>query len=530
MTADYAKVAQDTSQFISPSSTFSVSFNFLSADTSDVGWLNWFEIYARRNLVLSGTSLFFRDEISVGNGNISSFDILNAGSDSVWDITDHFYPKEILRVPGNSEHRVQTDNLREFVCFNEVALSSPILIGPVLNQNLHGLPVANMLIITPSEFVSAANTLAAHHISYDGLSVNVAEINQIYNEFSSGSQDLTAIHDFLSTLYHAPTGVDSFKYVLLLGDASYDYKNRIPGNTNFVPCFETLSSVNPTTCYSSDDYITYLDSSEEESDFMPANIDLAVGRLPAKNLTEANAMINKVIHYATNSLIGDWRKHCIFTADDEDNNTHLSQSEALNGELDTAYCEYDLEKIYIDAFHQDTVPYGWRYPDVSTLLQKRFDEGFLYSNFNGWTGVNFITNERIIDKTFIDTLQNLDHLPFMTLFGTDFNSFDEPEDTSGGESFLLNPSGGAIGCFSGSNLAFSGSNFSLNQRLNNYVLDAASELRMGDICMMAKRDYYDRYIRNYVLLGDPAVRLKYPENKIVLTQFNGGQISPHVDT
>jgi len=241
-------------------------------------------------------------------------------------------------------------------------------------------------------------------------------------------------------------------------------------------------------------------------------------------------MVDKVIHYATISSFGNWRKNYILCADDEDNNTHLTQAEGLAEMLDTVYCQYDLEKIYIDAYQQDTVPYGWRFPDVTALFQKRFDDGFLYLNYTGHTGENWLANERIIDSSFIDALQNLDHLPFLASFGAEFNLIDDPDVSSGGEQLLLNPSGGAIGCFSGTGLCFSGSNFSLNQKLNKYIFDADSSYRLGDICMKAKRDYSDRYTKNFVLLGDPAVRLKYPENKVVLTTFNAYPLSGAIDT
>lgn len=82
-----------------------------------------------------------------------------------------------------------------------------------------------MIIVTDEAFISEA-TLAQYHFTNDNLSTIVVTPQQIYNEYSSGAQDVVAIRDFFRQVYHsASSPSDSLKYVLMFGSPSYDYKN-----------------------------------------------------------------------------------------------------------------------------------------------------------------------------------------------------------------------------------------------------------------------------------------------------------------
>ncbi len=71
----------------------------------------------------------------------------------------------------------------------------------VENQDLHGMSPTDLVIVTHTDFYEAAGRLKVLHESRDGLSVILVTLDKIYNEFSSGSQDITAIRDFLKMLY-----------------------------------------------------------------------------------------------------------------------------------------------------------------------------------------------------------------------------------------------------------------------------------------------------------------------------------------
>ena len=80
-----------------------------------------------------------------------------------------------------------------------------------------------------------AERLAEINREKNNLNVKVVELQKIYNEFSSGNQDISAIRNFIRYVYENDDNNNSLKYLCLFGDASYDYKNRVPNNTNIIP-------------------------------------------------------------------------------------------------------------------------------------------------------------------------------------------------------------------------------------------------------------------------------------------------------
>src|SRR6202008_673929 len=122
----------------------------------------------------------------------------------------------------------------------------------VSNQNLRGLGSVTMIVVTNPEFRSEAERLASHRQSHNGWSSVVVTPEEIYNEFSSGRQDVSAIRDFVKLVYDK--NPNTLKAVLIVGKGSYDYKDRMPNNTNFVPTYESRNSLAPLETYSSDDY------------------------------------------------------------------------------------------------------------------------------------------------------------------------------------------------------------------------------------------------------------------------------------
>ena len=104
-----------------------------------------------------------------------------------------------------------------------------------LDQNGQFLDI-DYLIITPDIFQGQAERLAQINRSIYGLNVKVVRLSDIYNEFSTGSQDISAIRNFIRYVYHnASSDADRLKYVCMFGEGSYDYKDRIPNNTNLAP-------------------------------------------------------------------------------------------------------------------------------------------------------------------------------------------------------------------------------------------------------------------------------------------------------
>lgn len=251
--ADVAKANfQEISTTIAQNNDFQLSFS--NADFQASGYLDYVELIAKANLTANDNYLLFRNTETIGSGNITQFTANNAnGNTQVWDVSSGIYIKNVQgTLSGNQfQFSAATDTLKEFALVNTTSSNfpTPTFISQVANQNLHALAQTDMFIISPPEFVSAAEELAAFHRA-EGKTVVVVEPERIYNEFSSGAQDLTAIRDFLKMFYNRATNYSTMpKYVLLFGDASFDYKNRIDNFQNFVPTYESPNSFSSVSSY-----------------------------------------------------------------------------------------------------------------------------------------------------------------------------------------------------------------------------------------------------------------------------------------
>jgi hypothetical protein len=548
-TADYAKYSEDTLTFSPDDETIKISIE--KTTLSSTAWLNSIEVNATRHLSFSSQQLLFRNYSCTGTGNISEFVLANTDSTvKIWDITDPFNIKDQQYDFNASEERFRTytDTLKQFIAFSNMNFLTPTFVETVANQNLHGLHSPDMVIVTYPLFETKAQQIASIHETLDNFNVAVVTPQQIYNEFSSGSQDISAIRNFMRMFYDRADSTGNYpKYLLLFGDGSYDYKDRLPDNTNFVPTYQSFNSLVPVSSYLTDDYYGILDSTEGY--YSNGALDMGIGRLPARNETDATAMVNKIekylnpdsLYYETNGcntysaeITGDWRNVTCFVADDEDNNLHLEQAETLSGIADTISPDFNIQKIYLDAFKQQTSSEGSIYPDVNYLINERVKKGALIINYTGHGGETGWAHEGILQVSDINSWTNINNMPVFVTATCEFSRFDEPSRTSAGELILLNPMGGGIALFTTTRVSFAYSNFNLNKSFckEAFKKDSINEYpRFGDIIMRSKIDNGSIInIRNFVLLGDPALRLSYPENRIITTEINGDSISTNDDT
>lgn len=532
--------------FLSNSSTLNVNISFTSTNPSAQGWLNYLEFNVKRALDLSGSgSQFeFRNVASSGPGNISEFVVSNASASTiVWDVTDRMNP--VLQqgnLNGSSlRFTVATDQVRNFIAYGNT-LYTPFLAGAIDNQNLHGMPNAHMLIVSNPAFMTQSEELAQFHRNHRGLSVNVASTRQIFNEFSSGAQDVSAIRNFVKMFYdRALSAADLPRYLLIMGDASYDNKYRISANTNFVTSYQSLGSLNDVQSYMSDDFFALLDDSEGEW----ANgeiVDMSVGRLPVKSVTEAAAAVKKIIHYGggdiltpinplssqSSSIYGDWRNNITFVSDDQDGNTHFKQAETLATRMGSWHPTLNVDKIHIDSYNQVSTPGGNRYPDARTAINERIQRGTLLMTYIGHGGELGWAHERILEVDDIIKWSNYNQMAAFLTATCEFTRVDDPGRTSAGELVFLNPNGGGICLYTTSRLAFSSSNFNLSQKFITHFMNKVDGHMptIGEVFEQTKIDVFsDQYVRNFILIGDPALRLSYPQMKVNTKTVNGIDIN-----
>ncbi len=493
-------------------------------DASDVNaeaWLDYIELNYRRNLTVGSNPVFFRDVESVGSGNILEFEITNGSSDSkILDVTDFANASEVpFSMSGNTMVAKRPgDELREYVVFNPNAeFKEPNLVDEIENQNLHGLSTPEFLIISHSNFLSSAEELAAFHRDYDGMDVAVVNVEKVYNEFSSGTKSATGIRNFIKMFYDRGEGL---KYVLLLGDGSYDNKGIDPERNNFIPTYQSANSLTPTSSFVTDDYFVLLDDGESVTN---GAIDLGIGRIPAETSYQAQLVVDKIKRYYQPEALGDWRNVITFIGDDEDSGLHMRQSEELADSVGKKNSEFIAEKVYFDAFVEESTPSGDRYPGVNQAINEKVKDGVLILNYIGHANDRYLAHERVLDINDINAWTNSNTLPIFVTATCEFSRFDT-DDTSAGEYVLFNPNGGAVGLFSTTRVVIAQLNFSLNKSFYRFIFnsDANGEhYRMGDVMRLAKTNIGNSINkRNFSLLADPALRLSFPKYKIVTSTIN----------
>lgn len=560
--ADPVTIGNGCQQFVPNASQLNVEIKFTKSASfnSGYGLLDFIELRVRRQLKMAGNEVSFRDFASSGPGQVAEFNIADASVNTViWDVSDLLNVKQIQgTLNGNLfTFRANADTVYEYVAFNagSNAIKEPVNCGSVENQNLHGLGFYDMIIVSHPLFIEESQRLADLHFANDGLRSIVVTPQKIYNEFSGGNQDVTAIKQFLKMFYDRAVSASEFpKFLLLMGDASYKNRGRSTvGNTNFVVSFESANGVSYINSYVSDDYFGLLDETEGEG--LTEQMDVAVGRIPVKSKDEAKAVVDKIYAYMQPQSVeianpsfcgtagsvssGDWRNVICFVADDEDNNLHFSQSERLATYVDTTYHDYNIDKIYNDAFKQQSAAGGARYPDVNIAINQRVDRGALIVNYTGHGGETGWAQERILEIKDIESWNNANRLPLFVTATCEFSRFDDPGRTSAGEEVILRPNGGGIGLLTTTRLAYANFNETLNRNFyqNVFVRDSITQLfpRVGEVCTTTKNKTASVSAgtsnhRNFSLLCDPAVRLNFPDYKVYTQSINNQPVSFSGDT
>lgn len=524
---------------------FTYSFNGASGT---FGYIDYLEAVCMRNLSMNGNAMEFRSKASVGVGKVSQFTLSNAnGNVRVWDVS---YPGTIVQMFGSLngsqfQFVTPTEELKQFVAFSASAtFPTPEFTERVSNQNLHSMGEPDMVIVTYDAFESASNDLANYHRNVTGLSVQVVKVSHIYNEFGSGRKDISAIRDMMRMLY-VRAGTDTSlmpRFLLLMGDGSYDPKNRVSGNQEFIPCYESRESDSQLSSYTSDDFYGLLDDNEGgEISNSAEKLDIAIGRLPVGTEQEAWEVVNKIKNYknpvadANCVQVADnnsWRNFISFVADDEDNDVHRNSSDFLAENIRAQHPEYNYDKIYLDAYKQVSTAAGARYPDVNTAILNRLNTGTLILNWVGHGGETNWAEERIFNMSEIVKLENKKHPLFITAT-CEFSRFDLVERTAG-EWLVVNGKGGAIASLTTVRLVFSNANDALNSKAFAYMFEQPNGVNytLGEITSLTKNNVNTSIenTRKFVLLGDPALTLNYPKYNVITTHVNNTPITQPHDT
>tara|TARA_B100000902_G_scaffold280180_1_gene265994 strand:+ start:17115 stop:20882 length:3768 start_codon:yes stop_codon:yes gene_type:complete len=526
---DYVSLSNISGVIFNPNDNFlDIEITFERSSPSYKSWLNYLQLNTKRDLYLDGDQMYFRKwDLGDLNDNFT-FEISNCNSDfRVWDVTDpiNIFENQLFSYNNTDvymfNHQVylsedsEWDN--EFILFRDANFMSPNLIGKIDNQNLHGDTDFEMLIISSPDFFPTANKLSDFHFQNDGSKCKVVTPQQIFNEFSSGKSDVTSIRDYCRYLYNLDDS--EFKYLMLLGDASYDPKNRIETNNNNIITYQSENSYDPLNTFATDDYFGFLD--ENEGLFDSDLLDIGIGRLPASTIQEAENMVDKIIHYHNNESRGSWRNHVTFIADDgddSDGNIHMQQADNLCAIIDEEYNNYNFNKFYLDIYNQESTPVGPRSPDCKDEINRRIGKGTFLVNYTGHGGESGLTKERIIEIDQITNWDNFNKLPLFVTATCEFGRFDNPEMISGGEHIILNKDGGGVGLLTTTRYVYSHLNYNLNTNFINSLFEknTGEYPRIGDVFLRTKNLSGSSINNNkFILLGDPLMKLSYPDFTVI---------------
>lgn len=541
----YASLASLNQKIKVNSNDISIKITYNKPNTSSNAWLDYLSISYRRNLSLnSNTHIIFRDIKSVGTGNVVRYKInSNQSGVIVWDITDR---QNIFQINGsyeNSSYNIiaNADDIHEYVAFKpEEGFSTPIIsgyddLGFIANQNLHSHNDVDLIIISNSQFLNQAVEYKNLHEQHDGISSVIVTPEQIYNEFSSGTKDVSAIRNFIKMYYdQAPTTNQKPKNVLLLGDGSY---NNNPYNSkNFIPTFQSSESLNSLTSVVTDDFYVLLDENEGSLSISD-DVDLGIGRITVKNTEESENYLNKIKSYYSKESNSDWKNNLLLTADDIDvagEAVFQTTMKSIATYIRNTYPLYNVSQIYLDAFIQESSINGMRYPTAQQALYDAINKGLFIVAWLGHGNPRAWANEYFLDINAITNWQNTNKYPIFVTATCDFAPYDMEEITSAGELILLNPKGGGIALFTTTRNVFSSSGEDYTQYFFQNVLVKNSNnehYTIGETIYFSKMigtSIFNKF--DFCILGDPALRPPLPKKEVITTLINEIEVENFQDT
>ena len=418
-----------------------------------------------------------------------------------------------------------------------ITIGEPTYVYRITNQDHHADAATDMVIIIPTSqhLLAQAERLKAHHEQHDGLRVTIVPADELYNEFSSGTPDATAYRRYLKMLYdRATTPNDKPRYLLLFGDGAWDNRMLTSEWSGYNPddyllCYESENSFSQVNCYVSDDFFCLLDDEEViqttngNSTTYAGKPDVAVGRLPARTQDEAKTLVDKIISYAQNEYAGPWQNEICMMGDDGNDNSHMKTADKVATMIESTYPNYNVDKIYWDAYQRTSSSTGYSYPDVTRLIKQQLQNGALMMNYCGHGAAYAMSHELVMKLTDFESQQS-NYLPLWMTASCDIMPFDGQEENIG-ETVMLNSKGGGIAFFGTTRTVYATYNEVMNLAFTKHVLTPG--MAIGEAVRLAKRELVEKSSDltcnklQYTLLGDPALQLNTPRQKMVVDSING---------
>lgn len=523
--------------------SLSVGLDFSYSGTLFLARLDYIEVFYNRQLRMRDNELLFQGQFS--SGERLAIEGCSAAT-QIWDVTNPANPKKIVFALNGSTacFKLMAPGYYEFVAFNpdniSRAASAAGNVGSIAAQNIHAMPVPDMVILTMPEYMQAARQLADFHTSHDGMLVHVLTPEPIYNEFSGGSRDVTAFRRMLKMWYErGQQDGHSLQYCILFGKPTYDNRqiSLTPSNSGYNPMpiyqspEEDKEDITELNSYSSDNYIGMMANTANGSEFSfdLAKIHVKVGRIPCTSLSEATAYVEKVKKYVTSPEYGSWRSRLQIISDDDDNNAHFKQSQKTYDFLRSAGngASFVYDRVYLDSYRRVQTGVGDTYPQATARMLKNYNDGVIFTNYIGHASENNWGHEHLYTWEDITSMSNR-NLSFIYGSTCRFGYWDSPSTISGAEVLVLNPNAGAIAILCASRTVFVDPNGKLNNAFAANLFRRGEDgraLTFGEVFRLANNAEPNPNNLRYAYYGDPAIRVPSPDYEIKINKINGVDIS-----
>lgn len=535
------------------SDAISVVLNYNnSGNPSARAYLDYINIEATRELTYEGNQLVFKNRTVNNVPGIAEYTISNASAvKEIWDITDRFNVSNFENTNNSNSlsFKAQAGEEKLYIAFSNsnVLQAKTDSRTAIANQNLKGTIFNNAqgvfedidyIILSPNQFLSQAERLAQINRDQYNLNVKVVDLQTVYNEFSTGSQDIAALRNFIKYVYdNASSPEKRLKYLCLFGDGSYDYKDRIRNNTNLVPSWYSTSSFSLSNSFVSDDFYAMLDENEGTMS-SGDRMDIAVGRILAEDVQRAKEMVDKIASYYDPESFGSWRNNVLLISDDVDEVWERVLQETTDGigtDVEAEKPFLNMVKIHSDAYEQESSAAGDRYPKVNKAIKDAIEVGALVVNYFGHGGEDGLAKERIFDKFDAQTVNNICKYNLFVTVTCEYTKFDDPNRDTAGEFTFWNTTGGAIGLITTTRQIFVTVGVSYNEVLEDYLFAFGSNdyPSMAEALRLTKIDNNISGLsqkRLVFFIGDPAMKLSIAKPDVRLTRINDVPITQPTDT
>ncbi len=462
----------------------------------DVVFDNWIELSYRRHLrARNGQLRFTTQDRGRQRLEVRGF---SEPAIIVYDTTKPLAPQQVIggiTAQTPEGYRISFDvelsNNRTFlaVANSKVKRVSRVLAprGPQLRRRDNR---GDYLLITPQALFPAVRPLLAHRQA-QGLHTRLVSLETVYQQFNYGVLNPKAIRRFLRYAYQhwakpAP------KYVLLVGDASYDYRGYLPTNKrNKVPT--QLSFLKKTGLSPDDHWYVCLDG---EDDLIA---DMAIGRLPGQDAATVSMVVRKILQYEQANSRPP--AQTLFVADETRPSERLS--EFLIAKLPEGF---EARKIYRSAYSNAK--------QVAPDIVAAINQGMLVTTYAGHGYARGWSKQYMFTPEHLKALTNDRKLTFVIMLTCLSGYFASPRAYSLAEEFLTAPNSGAVACLAPSGLGYPTDHLRLAQALFAGLFDDPP-LDLGSAVKRAKERALKQgvpadLVRMFTLFGDPAMRLGRP--------------------